>query len=478
MILTVLTAMPDEPSRRRIAGLLEGTETVIDQALGRRNLIEELEQGDVDLVVIHDRMLPAHPARWVAALRGLPDPPEVVVIWDRENAVRRASLLAAGCLAVLNHNLPDEGLRDALRAVIERRRAAAPAVLREERPRLDYRLSDFASESPAMIRFLEVARRVAGSESALLLMGETGVGKEHLARAIHRDGARGGGAFLAVNCAALPESLLESELFGHERGAFTGATRTHKGYFELAHGGTIFLDEIAEVPLHLQAKLLRVLDDHRIQRIGSETTIRVDVRIMAATNRNLEEEVEAGRFRRDLYYRLAVVALELPPLRDRREDIPTLLHSYNRHFSTSLGRPLKPLAPEAVEALVRYRWPGNVRELINVMERMAILAPGETIGLEDLPGVIARSAGGAGGAGGRLDRTEVIGWLADAWGELPLKEARDRILADFDGEYLRRILTRTGGRIGETAKIAGISERTLYALMKSAGLRKEDFQAE
>jgi DNA-binding NtrC family response regulator len=477
MLLTVMLAMPDAPGEKRLAAMLKGTGVMVTIAARTGPVIHEMDQGDADLILIHDRRLPTNPARWIATLQGLPERPEVVVLWERENAARRAALLAAGCLAVLNLNLPDAGLQSALAAVLERRRRAAPAILEEERPRLEYQLRDFVSDSPAMRRFLDVANRVAASESSVLLLGETGVGKEHLARAIHRDGIRGRGAFLAVNCAALPETLLESELFGHERGSFTGATRTRKGYFELSHGGTIFLDEIAEVPLHLQVKLLRVLDDHVIQRIGSETSIKVDVRIMAATNRDLEAEVAAGRFRRDLYYRLAVVTLELPPLRERSEDIPALLSSYNRHSALAMGRPVKEISPEAEAALVAYSWPGNVRELINVMERAVILATAEVIGLEDLPGAISRSGRPAGVRAYNLSAEEVFHRLADLFGELPLKQARQEVLAGFDREYLSRALAGNRGRIGDTAGAAGINERSLYSLMRELDLKKEDFQA-
>lgn len=477
MILTVLLAMADARSHQRLTRLLADTGALVVKAGRNPALSQLLDQGDTDLVLVHERRLPADPARWISTLHNLPERPEVIVLWDRENAARRAALLAAGCLAVLNLNLPDPGLRDALAALLARRSRVAPAVLEEERPRLDYQLRDFVSDSPAMRRFLDVAHRVAAAESAVLLLGETGVGKEHLARAIHRDGPRGRGAFLAINCAALPETLLESELFGHERGAFTGAARTRKGYFELAHGGTIFLDEIAEVPLHLQAKLLRVLDDHGIQRIGSETSIRVDVRIMAATNRDLEAEVAAGRFRRDLYYRLAVVTLELPPLRERREDIPALIHSYNRHSCQAMGRTLKTITPEAEAALVAYAWPGNVRELINVMERAVILATGEEIGLGDLPGAVARSGLGPHPQAAPLAPADLFRQLADLWGDMPLQEARGRLRAGFDREYLTRMLTAQAGRIGDTAARAGINERSLYNLMRDLDLRKEQFQA-
>ena len=216
-------------------------------------------------------------------------------------------------------------LLETLRSLVERRRQDGLRRLKAERPEERYSLNDFVLVSPAMQRFVAVARRVVAADSSLLILGETGVGKERLARAIHAESPRARGPFVAVNCGALPEGLLESELFGHERGAFTGAVASRKGHFELAHEGTIFLDEIGEMPLHLQVKLLRVLEERRLQRVGGQRPIAIDVRVMAATNRDLEAEMGAGRFRNDLYYRLAVVTLTLPPLRDRAEDIPDLV---------------------------------------------------------------------------------------------------------------------------------------------------------
>jgi DNA-binding NtrC family response regulator len=313
------------------------------------------------------------------------------------------------------------------------------------------------------------------SEASLLILGETGVGKERLARAIHAEGPRSKGPFMALNCGALPESLLESELFGHEEGAFTGATRSRKGYFELAHTGTIFLDEIGEMPLHLQVKLLRVLDEHRIQRVGAEKSIEVDVRVMAATNRDLEADVPAGRFRSDLFYRLAVVTLDIPPLRDRREDIRQLAQSYLEHFNTQTGRSGSKIAAEALGSLEAYSWPGNVRELVNTMERAVLLADGDEIGTDDLPARIRTDDGSPRGA------VSPFQWRFDSVPddllEKPLIEARNEVVSAFESRYLSDLLAATGGRIGEAAERACINERSLYDLMKRRGLKKESFKA-
>ncbi|MDH3298410.1 MAG: sigma 54-interacting transcriptional regulator, partial [Gemmatimonadota bacterium] len=281
MLIHVLVAVDPELQRSRVMQLLRYPEVTPHAVSTGTELLEQVSSTDFDLLVIGQAFLPEPLENLVRFVRDLPERPEVVVLTDREDAEDRASLLTMGCLGVLNRQLGDHALQRALAALIERRREEAINRLRAERPEEQYSLNDFISDSPAMQVFLDLARRVVRADSSLLLLGETGVGKERLARAIHAEGPRSRGPFMAVNCGALPESLLESELFGHEEGAFTGATRARKGYFEVAHRGTIFLDEIGEMPLHLQVKLLRVLDEHRILRVGGEKPLEVDVRVMA-----------------------------------------------------------------------------------------------------------------------------------------------------------------------------------------------------
>ena len=308
-----------------------------------------------------------------------------------------------------------------------------------------------------------------------LILGETGVGKERLARAIHNEGPRSKAPFITVNCAALPETLLESELFGHEEGAFTGAVRARRGYFELANGGTIFLDEIGEMPLHLQAKLLQVLQDRTLRPIGSEKIVEIDVRVIAATNRDLKEEIKIKRFREDLYYRLSVVSLTIPPLSERRQDIPLLIDSYIDHFCTRFGRPLKKASKDAQAVLVGYEWPGNVRELINVIERALILCSGEEITLLDLPDNIYHGTVATAESTVVAHKDGIPNLPLRLWLNMPWRDARNKMLEDFERRYLEGLLEETGGRIGETARRAGMSPRSLHQKMKHHGLRKEDF---
>jgi DNA-binding NtrC family response regulator len=423
---------------------------------------ETTSHGDYDLLLVERVLLGENPA---LSLEALPEHPAVVVLSAHDLPKERAELISAGALAVLWLGLEDDDLSSALVSLAKR----------EGTPRGGRRskLDDFASSSPSMQRFLRLARRVVKGESALLILGETGVGKERLARSIHSESTRSAGPFVTVNCGALPEGLLESELFGHEEGAFTGAVRARRGYFELANRGTIFLDEIGEMPLHLQVKLLRVLEDRSIRRVGSERPIEVDVRIMAATNRNLKREMEEHRFRADLYYRLAVVTLTVPALRERREDIPELARTFLDRTRRQLGRPITSFHPDAMEALIRHDWPGNVRELINLIERAVLLAPGNEIRVSDFRGGESFSASPEEAP---LSSPYTKHAPFEDYIDRPLAEAREELSSAFEKDYLERTLTLCQGRVGDAARRSGVNERTLYAMMRRHGLRKEDFR--
>ena len=376
-----------------------------------------------------------------------------------------ASLLEAGASAAVSLDLEDRELAGALLSLLARRRGLViPTVETHSTP------IHPLPASGAMRQLLTLADRVAPGEASLLLLGETGTGKEWLARRLHRTSPRAAGPFIAVNCAGIPDGLIESELFGHVRGAFTGAVQARRGHFEMAHGGTLFLDEVGDMTPTAQVKLLRVLEDHEFQPVGSERTVRVDVRIIAATNRLLDEEAAEGGFRADLYYRLAVITLRLPPLRDRREDILPLIHTYAQSFAQQMGRPPPSVSDPAREAFERYSWPGNVRELINVVERAVLLMGGDTIGLLDLPTTLWMERATDRGASEDAPQNDLDGNAAT------YAEARRRALSTFDQRYLAALLRATGGRVGEAARRANMSPRTLYEKMKKAGLRKEDFK--
>ncbi|MCB9586441.1 MAG: sigma-54-dependent Fis family transcriptional regulator [Polyangiaceae bacterium] len=307
-------------------------------------------------------------------------------------------------------------------------------------------------KSRAMQTVLDLVERIAKARTTVLITGESGTGKERVARAIHDRSDRADKPFLVVNCGALPENLMESELFGHEKGAFTGASARHRGLFQEAAGGTLLLDEVGELPLSLQVKLLRVLQERRVRPVGSTQEVEVDVRLLAATNRDVEADVSGGRFRQDLYYRLNVIRIELPPLRERREDLALFSERFVRRFAEEMGKDVVGLTPDALRALERYEFPGNVRELENVMERAVALAPGRSIGLGDLPPEISGAAGGS--------ATSLV--------ELPEGGCNlDDVVGEVERRLLLAALDRTGGVRKQAAKLLGVSFRSLrYRLQK------------
>ena len=300
---------------------------------------------------------------------------------------------------------------------------------------------NFIGQSPALLAAVKVARQVADSTATVLIHGESGTGKEQLARLIHDHSRRARGPFVAVNCAAIPETLLETELFGHEKGAFTGAAARRVGRFERATGGTLFLDEVGDMSPGMQAKILRALQEEEIERVGGDRPISVDVRILAATNRDLDVEVEAGRFREDLYYRLAVVVLKLPPLRERGDDVVMLARHFLEHFARKHGRAVHEISAGAMDLLRSHGWPGNIRQLRNVVERSLLVSEGGVLLPEHLPPEVRL------GESAPRERGHAEGEF------LPLKEMENR--------HIRRALALTGGNLGHTAEILGIHRNTL-----------------
>jgi two-component system response regulator AtoC len=331
-------------------------------------------------------------------------------------------------------------------------RALEMKRLKEENIRLRkdlntcYRAPNIIGESVVMQRVFSLIEKVSASEATVLILGESGTGKELVATTIHYQSSRKNKPLIKVNCSTLPEGLIESELFGHEKGAFTGAIKRKPGRFELADGGTIFLDEIGDLPPSTQAKILRVLQERQFERIGGTATLSVDVRIIAATNKNLEEEVRSGRFREDLYYRLNVIPIVLPPLRERKEDIPGLIEFLMDKYKKKLSRNVR-LSAEAADALLRYDYPGNIRELENTIERCATLAMAEVIGREELPAAVVDG----GQAAGNLLLSDVT--------------------ADAEKSHILSVLKATRGVKTKAAEILGISRKTLWEKMNAYGIK-------
>lgn len=386
--------------------------------------------------------------------------------------LQESEYLAAGFESVISSDIQTRTICMVVESILLRHMNLQNQMLRK-RPIAEPRLADFVSQSPSMLAFMGLAGKVVNSDSTILILGETGVGKERLALAIHGESKRREFPFIPVNCAAIPDNLLESELFGFERGAFTGALKTRRGAFELAHKGTIFLDEIGDMPLHLQAKMLRVLQEKKFQKVGSEKSIEVDVRIMAATNKDLLREVEKGNFRRDLYYRISVICLTIPPLSERAADIPELVRSYIEYLAPRIGVSMKGIEPDAVQALMSYSWPGNVRELINVLERAMLICSTDTITTADLPEEICPGMKFTDnvlcGGGDSFFRTA-------NWTMLPWKNVRNKLLNHYEKLYIRDLLAECRGNVEEAACKAGLTPRALYHKAKSCNVVPKDFK--
>jgi len=303
-----------------------------------------------------------------------------------------------------------------------------------------------------MMEVYRMVESVAHSVSTVLLQGESGTGKELVARAVHNQGPRANKPFIPVNCSAIPETLVEAELFGHVRGAFTGAVESRKGMFETADGGTIMLDEIGDLPLQVQVKLLRALQDGEIKRVGSSESIKVDTRVIAATNVNLTEAMEQGNFRQDLYYRLSVITIPLPPLRDRSEDIPLLAYHFLKKYASRSGRDISRISLEAMRALRTHSWPGNVRELENAIERAVVMARGDAILPGDLPPSVVDTRAPSVPQNLLLD--------------LPFNEAKKKAVEQFESSYVESMLKRAGGNVSEAARQAGMDRSNFRRVLR------------
>jgi two-component system response regulator AtoC len=461
-----LSRQPSEPGRsRQTAEVNVERVLVVDDEAGIRSFIAEVLEGEglkvtvaadgeeasrlldrygFHLMITDLRMPRVDGVALLAKARNEQPEMEVIVLTAHGTVASAVDAMKRGAFDYLTKPLsgPDE-LRLAVGRALETRR------LREERRRRQPADGHptFVARDPVSLAMLEQVERVAVTDATVLLTGESGTGKEVLARLVHDRSRRAEGPFVAVNCAALPEALLESEMFGHERGAFTGATTTRRGRFEMADGGSLFLDEVAELQPGLQAKLLRVLQDGRFERIGGSRTLDVDVRVIAATNRELEKEIGEGRFRSDLYHRLAVFPIHLAPLRDRRLDVLPLCEYLLGRIGEQMGRSALALDDRAREQVLEYGWPGNVRELANVLERAAILSGGPVLRAEHLD-LGRRSPSAAGTAALPFDGT----------------------LRDMEREAIRRALAASGGHRRRTAQQLGIGLRTLYEKIKEFGL--------
>jgi len=448
---TILVVDDDPAHRTMLRTLLTGWGYTIFEADDGSTAIEKVHEQAFDLILMDIRMITVSGLEALNEIKAF-NPAIPVIIMTAYSSVETAvEALKSGAYDYLTKPLDFDELRLAMERAMDHRQLREENRMLRESLGNHFDRQNIIGRSPAMVKLLEMVAQVAPSEATVLITGESGTGKEMIAGAIHFNSPRKEGPFVKLNCAAITETLLESELFGHEKGAFTGAHKRKEGRFRQAHGGSIFLDEISEMSLAMQVKLLRVLQEREITRVGGEEVIKVDVRLIAATNKDLLQEIEAGRFREDLFYRLNVVTLNMPRLRERSEDIPLLAQHFLMMFSEKNSKEIKGFTPQAMDRLLKYDWPGNVRELMNAVERGVVLASSEYLGEKDLPLVLKEGA-----SGGKAPPEQVIP------GDLPLEEV--------EKASILKTLELTGGNKSEAARRLGITRRTLHKKLKKYGV--------
>ncbi|ROQ92301.1 sigma-54-dependent transcriptional regulator [Desulfosoma caldarium] len=444
----------DDPAHRLMLTTLLGDWGYrVDEADGGLAAVHRVQEQPLDAVIMDVRMPDLDGIEATRRIHQYNPALPVIVLTAFSSVPSAVEALKAGAYDYLTKPLDFDALRLTLNRALEYTQLRAEnQELREQLARL--RLPEIIGKSPAMERLVELLALVAPSEATVLITGESGTGKSLVARAIHANSRRSQGPLVEVNCAAIPENLMETELFGHDKGAFTGADKARRGRFAQADGGTIFLDEVGELSLPMQAKLLRVLQDGQIQRVGSDQPHVVDVRILAATNRDLQGMIQYGAFREDLYYRLNVVTVEVPPLRQRKDDIPLLVDHFLKTFAAKNKRTVRGITPRAMDLLVKYDWPGNVRELENVMERAVILLRSDYLTEAELPLHLQRAT-----------PSDPSSLESKATPE-ELEPVSSMTLAEMEKHLIERVLEETGGNKSEAARRLGITRRTLRLKLK------------
>jgi DNA-binding NtrC family response regulator len=449
---------------RQAVNLLEadGYEPVLVDRIAEAH--DRMRSEPFPVLITEWRMADGDALSLIQALRAEHHPIGIVVVTSHGETTAAVDAMKAGADDFMTKPLDTGRFSFVVRRLVERRAMQDElAELRRER-HTEFGYFDMISKSPRMRKVFDLIERVGPLRSTVLIHGETGSGKELVARAVHERSGRKGPCY-AVNCAAIQESLLESELFGHERGAFTGAERQRKGRFELASGGTLFLDEISEASLAVQAKLLRVLQSGQIERLGSSQSIQVDTRIVAASNKRLEDEVIAGRFRQDLFFRLNVVRVDLPPLRDRREDIPLLAVHFLERLKAKSFPPVTEIHPEAMQALLDHTWPGNVRELENAIHAAVAMTDGAILHREALPASVVPR--------GQVRRTRGQS-LIDI--TTPLPDLVQSLVDQVEREYFAQLLARYRGSIARCAEHSGLSRRSVAIKLQKHALNRAEFR--
>jgi two-component system response regulator HydG len=451
-----ILVVDDDPSHRTmLRTLLSGWGYAVSEADDGSTAVEKVHQQPFDLILMDIRMIKVSGLQALSEIKAF-NPAIPVIIMTAYSSVETAvEALKTGAYDYLTKPLDFDELRLAMERAMDHTQLREENRLLRESLGSQFDRRNIIGRSQTMVKLLETVAQVAPTEATILITGESGTGKEMIAGAVHFNGPRRDAPFVKINCAAITESLLESELFGHEKGAFTGAYRRKEGKFLLAHKGSLFLDEISEMSPAMQVKLLRVLQEREFTRVGGEDLIRVDVRVIAATNKDLLQEIGAGRFREDLFYRLNVVTLVLPPLRERREDIPLLAQHFLAIFSEKNRKRIKGFTPQAMDCLLRHEWPGNVRELMNAVERGVVLAQTEYLDVQDLPLISEKS-------------------LAESAFTPKDGVPADRSLEEVERAAILNALEASKGNKSEAARRLGITRKTLLAKLRKYGAEKEN----
>jgi DNA-binding NtrC family response regulator len=454
-----LLVVDDEPaSRYGIKKALTPFKLSIQEASEGKQALEMISQLNPDLVILDINLPGMDGLAVLAEATQLNHSPLVIVITAYGSEKVAVEAMKRGAYDYIAKPFEIEDLRLTVARALEK------LQLKEEnlqlRTELEKRsgIGRILGQSSAMRKVFDLIEKVSQSDITVLIQGESGTGKELVAREIHHRSSRFGKSFITMNCAALPENLIESELFGHEKGAFTGAVKQRKGKFEIAHEGTIFLDEIGDMSLNTQSKVLRILQEKKFERLGGNETLEVDARIISATHKDLLTEMEKGNFRQDLYYRLKVIDITIPPLRERREDIPILVEHYIKEFAERHNKEVQGIDPDALKQIMEFHWPGNVRQLVNILERAVVLAARPILRTEDLPEDLNIRSGFSEG-------------FLDELMHLPFKEAKERITTHFMKEYLTRKLHNNQGNISHTAAELGIHRQSLQMMLRRLGIK-------
>jgi len=439
----------DDIVRESLSAVLQNRGFTCEQAIDGEQALQRLGEQEFDVVITDLEMPRLNGIELIERASLLNNRTSFILITAYGSMETAIEALRKGAFDYLLKPLNFEDVAIKVKKLLEHRRLIQENQALRQEINSQYNFSNIIGAGPAIRQVFDTIRRVSDSDAHVLISGNSGTGKELVAKALHYNSPRRKGRFVAINCGAITESIFESELFGHKRGAFTGAVADKEGLFKTAHNGTLFLDEIGEMSLSSQAKLLRALETKEILPVGGTTFLSIDARIIAATHRNLLQEVHQGRFREDLYYRLAVIEIRLPSLSERREDIPLLVHHFINKYNRQMNRSVKGVEPAVMQALMQRTWKGEVRELENIIERLMIFASGEILRADDLPGEVLHN---------QEIRKEVEGEL--------LKEA----VTAFERDYISRQLARQAGHRGKTAHALGISEATLYRKMLELGI--------